>query len=197
MNIVTFGEGMIEISGHIGATGRITYGGDVLNMTIALARLGHTPAFVTALGQDAWSDELLAAWAGERLDVSLIGRHRSRLPGLYGIRTDEKGERSFTYWRDQSAARGFFTLPQAGVLLNQAADADVLFLSGITLSLYDNVERGKIAAIADRIKMRGGMVVFDGISARAAGPARPSPRPPLRNLPRTQLLLCRRWKTKP
>lgn len=162
MKIVTFGEGMIEISGHIGATGTITYGGDVLNMTVALARLGHRPAFMTALGSDAWSEELLDRWEAEGVDCSLIARHPSRVPGLYGIRVDDKGERSFTYWRDSAAARDFFVLPQSAVLFEQAADADLLFLSGITLSLFSGADRGRIADLADRIRARGGIVAFDG-----------------------------------
>lgn len=162
MRIVTFGEGMIEIAGSIGAPGRIAYGGDVLNVTIALARLGLAPAFLTALGRDAWSDELLALWADEALDVSMVARHPARGPGLYGIRVDAAGERSFTYWRDSSAARGLLAMPEADALLARAAEADLFFLSGITLSLYDAAERARIAAVADAVKARGGIVAFDG-----------------------------------
>ncbi|WP_232476109.1 sugar kinase [Flavisphingomonas formosensis] len=162
MRIVTFGEGMIEISGHIGASGPITYGGDVLNMTVALARLGHRPAFMTALGGDAWSQELLDRWTAEGVDCALIARHPLRVPGLYAIRVDEKGERSFTYWRDRSAARDFFALPQSAALMEQAAAADLLFLSGITLSLFDGAGRRRIADLADRVRRHGGIVAFDG-----------------------------------
>jgi 2-dehydro-3-deoxygluconokinase len=162
MRIVTFGEGMIEISGHIGASGPITYGGDVLNMTVALARLGHRPAFMTALGSDAWSEELLDRWTAEGVDCALIARHPSRVPGLYAIRVDGKGERSFTYWRDRSAVRDFFALPQSAALMDQAAAADLLFLSGITLSLFDSDGCRRIAEVADQVRARGGIVAFDG-----------------------------------
>ena len=162
MRIVTLGEGMIEIAGRVGATGRITYGGDVLNMTIALARLGHRPAFMTALGQDPWSEEMIAGWTAEGVDPSLIARHPDRLPGLYGIRVDDQGERSFSYWRDGSAARDFFALPDCERLLAEAAEADVLFLSGITLSLFDEAGRSRIATLADQVRARSGIVAFDG-----------------------------------
>jgi len=162
MKIVTFGEGMIEISGHIGAAGTVTYGGDVLNVSVALARLGHRPAFLTALGTDAWSEELLAAWGHEGIDTALIARHPGRQPGLYAIRVDDRGERSFTYWRGQSAVRDFFALAYADTLLDRAAEADLLFLSGITLSLFDSAGRSQIAELADRVRQRGGMVAFDG-----------------------------------
>jgi 2-dehydro-3-deoxygluconokinase len=162
MKLVTFGEGMIEIVGAIGPTGRIAYGGDTLNVAVALARLGLAPAFLTALGTDPWSDELVALWAEAGVDTRLIARHPGRVPGLYGIRVDAQGERSFTYWRDRSAARALLDMPEAEALLAQAAEADLLFLSGITLSLYDAVGRARIADLADAVRERGGTVAFDG-----------------------------------
>lgn len=162
MKIVTFGEGMIEISGGIGAGGRVSFAGDVLNVSVGLARLGYRPAFLTALGRESWSDDLIAAWAAEGLDISLIARHPTRAPGLYGVTVDETGERTFTYWRDQSAARDLLAMPEAEALLAEAAQADLLFLSGITLSLYDEAGRAKIVALAQAVRARGGDVAFDG-----------------------------------
>lgn len=162
MKIVTFGEGMIEIAGRIGQPGRIAYGGDVLNVTVALARLGLSPALLTALGTDVWSDQLADLWAQEGIDASMIARHPTRAPGLYGIRVDRRGERSFTYWRDRSAARALFDLAESEALLDRAAGADLLFLSGITLSLYGGAERARIATVADHVRDRGGIVAFDG-----------------------------------
>ena len=162
MKIVTLGEGMIEIAGRIGQTGPIAYGGDVLNVTVALARLGLAPAFLTALGTDAWSDELVGLWRNEGIDVAMIARHPDRVAGLYGIRVDDQGERSFTYWRDRSAARALLDMPESGALLDRAAGADLLFLSGITLSLYDAAGRERIADIADAVRRHGGIVAFDG-----------------------------------
>jgi 2-dehydro-3-deoxygluconokinase len=160
--IVTLGEGMIEISGRIGGEGAIAYGGDVLNVSVALARLGLAPAFMTALGRDAWSDEMVAGWEAEGVDCSLIGRDPVRVPGLYGIRTDAAGERSFTYWRDASAARALFALPESVDLCAKAAQANLFFLSGITLSLYGEADRARIADIAMAVRDSGGMVAFDG-----------------------------------
>jgi hypothetical protein len=43
------------------------------------------------------------AWAPD-----LVRRLPGRLPGLYLIEVDERGERRFSYWRDQAAARAYF-----------------------------------------------------------------------------------------
>jgi 2-dehydro-3-deoxygluconokinase len=159
--IVAIGEGMIELAGGLGSRARLGHGGDVLNVAIALARLGFPPAFVTALGRDPWSDELAGLWRDEGLDTSLIARHPDRGPGLYGITLDAAGERSFTYWRDRSAARDLFALPEADALMARAAQADLLFLSGITLSLFDDAGRDRIGATAAAVRARGGIVAFD------------------------------------
>jgi 2-dehydro-3-deoxygluconokinase len=161
VRIVAFGEGMIEIAGRVGATSVIGYGGDVLNVAVGLARLGLAPAFLTALGVDPWSDELAAAWGDEGIDLSLVARHPARAPGLYGVRTDAKGERSFTYWRENSAARSLFELTQSEPLIARATEADLLFLSGVTLSLYGPAERRRIADLARQVRARGGAVAFD------------------------------------
>lgn len=162
VQIVAFGEGMVEIAGNVGGTGRIGFGGDVLNVAVGLARFGLAPMFLSALGCDRWSDELIAIWANEGVGVSLVARDAVRMPGLYGIRTDAGGERSFGYWRGNSAARAFFEHPECEALLAAAAQADLLFLSGITLSLYDDAARARIAALAARVRERGGAVAFDG-----------------------------------
>jgi 2-dehydro-3-deoxygluconokinase len=162
VKIVALGEGMIEISGQVGGEGAIGYGGDVLNVTVALARLGLGPVFMTALGCDPWSDELFMGWEAEGVDLSLVGRDPVRVPGLYGIRTDAAGERSFTYWREASAARALFTLPESAALCEQAEQADLFFLSGITLSLYGAGDRARVAGIAAAVRERGGIVAFDG-----------------------------------
>ena len=160
--IVTIGEGMVEISGGIGAQARIGHGGDVLNLTIGLARLGYKPAVLTALGMDPWSDAVAQIWADEGVDIKLVARHPSRVAGMYGVTVDATGERSFTYWRSDSAARDMFALPEIETMLAVAAQADLLFLSGITLSLYDDTGRARLSDLASTVRKRGGQVAFDG-----------------------------------
>ena len=61
--------------------------------------------YVTILGNDPFSDEMLAAWRAEGVGTELVARQPDSLPGLYAIRTDASGNRSFHYWRSESPAR--------------------------------------------------------------------------------------------
>jgi 2-dehydro-3-deoxygluconokinase len=161
MRIVLIGEAMLELARR-GDGWQLGYGGDTLNTAIHLARLGHDVAYLTALGSDPFSADLLDRWRAEGLDTSLILRHPDRSTGLYAISTDAKGERSFAYWRDTSAAREMFTLPEADAILDRAARADMIAFSLITLAILPPEGRDRLFALARAVRARGGQVAFDG-----------------------------------
>lgn len=159
--IMVIGEGMLELSGDAPAW-RLGYGGDTLNTAIHLARFGHKVAFASALGADAFSDELRLRWRDEGLDVSLVLTDPDRLPGLYAIRTDAVGERNFTYWRGESAARQMFFLPDSHRLAEAADCADLLLFSLISLAILPVPARELLFDLCGRTKARGGRIAFDG-----------------------------------
>ncbi len=152
---------MLELS-HTGEAWRLDYGGDTLNTAIHLARAGHDVAYLTALGSDPLSADLRGQWAAEALDVSLVLTHPTRSTGLYAINIDANGERSFTYWRDTSAAREMFVLPAMGDTLRQAEQADLLVFSLISLAILSTEDRAKLLALAKAVRANGGKVAFDG-----------------------------------
>jgi 2-dehydro-3-deoxygluconokinase len=168
--IICFGECMIELSRSSdgGAGWQQGFAGDSHNVAVYLARLGGDVAYMTAVGQDEYSAEMRGVWAKERIARDLVLTHRDRIPGLYAIRLDDQGERSFTYWRGQSAARAFFDCPGAEAALEAAGAAALLYLSGITLSLFDDAERARILALAATVRAQGGLVAFDS-NYRAKG----------------------------
>jgi len=51
--------------------------------------------YVTVLGDDPYSDAMLAFWHAEGISTEHVARLPGRLPGLYLIRTDAQGERTF------------------------------------------------------------------------------------------------------
>ena len=110
--VASIGECMIELSEAAGGLMSRSYGGDTLNTAVYLARLGVPVNYLTALGDDPWSEEMLSAWRAEGVGTDLVVRVPGRLPGLHIIKTDSGGQRTFYCWRDSSPARQLFELPQ-------------------------------------------------------------------------------------
>jgi 2-dehydro-3-deoxygluconokinase len=160
--IVSIGEVMIEMTR--GQDGRFSQssGGDTFNTAVYLARRGLPVAYATALGDDIYSDRIVSLAAAEGIATDLIVRVPGRLPGLYLIETDAKGERSFSYWRDNAPARELFELPDWGRIAESIVGARIVYFSGITLSIYSNQGIGRFLALLELARKAGTKVVFDG-----------------------------------
>lgn len=137
------------------------WGGDTLNTAVYLARLGVAVDYVTALGDDPWSDEMVAGWRAEGVGTGHVVRLPGRLPGLYVIQTDPRGERRFSYWRDRAPARDLFELPETAEIVDALGAYDWLYVSGITLSLYGAPGRARLLEAVDRARDHGGQLAFD------------------------------------
>lgn len=159
MTTFIFGEAMLEYHSHGGAG--LRYGGDTLNTAIHLARAGNDVAYVTAVGTDPISDALVAAWDAEGIDTRHVLRHPNRNLGIYAIHLDERGERSFLYWRDRSAAREMFTLSGMAEALVAAASARLVYFSLISLAIVDDAGRDALIELADQRKQAGRAVAYD------------------------------------
>lgn len=174
--VASIGECMIELRHRGEGELELAYGGDTLNFAVYFARLtrgrGVAVDYVTALGDDPYSDAMLAMWRAEGIGCDLVARLPGRLPGLYTIRTDERGERSFTYWRSASAARDVLQGAHGSRIARRLAGYDMLYLSGITLSILDPAQRERLMALADAIRAQGGRVVFDSNFRPAGWPDR-------------------------
>ncbi|MDE0878109.1 MAG: sugar kinase [Sphingomonas bacterium] len=162
--IVIIGEGMLELRRSMAASSewQLGYGGDTLNTAIHLARLGDGVRYFTALGDDAFSEDLRAQWQAEGIDLTLTLTAAGGTPGLYAIKTDGDGERTFSYWRGESAARQMFALPDAAAAAATAADADMLAFSLISLAILPDAGRTALLALAAAMRQAGKCVAFDG-----------------------------------
>ena len=164
--VYAIGECMIELqkSGE-GSTMDYRFGGDTLNTAVYMARLLDPAiaqvAYVTGLGVDGMSAEMLAAWQREGIATACVQRLADRLPGLYMIETDPDGERRFHYWRRDSAARHWLEAPDAGKVLVQLAAARMVYLSGISLAILSPADRELLIAALAQCRAAGGTVVFD------------------------------------
>lgn len=158
--VIAVGECMLELAPAADGW-RLGHAGDTFNTALYLAREGVPVGYLSALGTDPFSAGMRAAWRAEGIDDSLVLSDAARLPGLYAIRTDEHGERTFYYWRDRSAVRNLFRLDGIEEALARAAQAELLYLSGITLSIFEAEDRTRLLALAAAVRRNGGMVAFD------------------------------------
>jgi len=166
--VACIGECMIELKQADSGLFSRGYGGDTLNTAVYLARLGVSVDYITALGDDALSDEMIAGWAAEGVGTEQVARLPGKLPGLYMIQTDDKGERRFFHWRDSAAARSLMDLPQTPEILRSLAGYDMIYLSAITLSLYGGEGRARLFATLRSARESGARFAFDS-NFRARG----------------------------
>ena len=159
--VASIGECMIELSQGVGNQLTRGYGGDTLNTAVYLARLGMGVDYITALGSDPFSDEMVDAWKDEGIGIAHVARVDGKLPGLYVIRTSETGERSFYYWRENAAARMLLDLPQTDAMLAALASYDLIYLSGVTLSLYSPDGRQQLVDALRKAREGSTRVAFD------------------------------------
>lgn len=163
--IGVIGEAMLELSHQTPTTLALSFAGDTLNFAIYLSRLLQNQAFdihyVTALGEDPYSDQMLQNWQIERLKTDLIQRIENKLPGLYLIRTDNKGERKFYFYRSNSAARDLFKGDNRLDLSERLIGMDYLYFSGISLAILDEPSRQNLADIFQKAKQKGAKIIFD------------------------------------
>ncbi|MGX1174343.1 sugar kinase [Pseudomonas sp. R151218B TE3479] len=162
--IALIGECMIELQQRADGSLLQSFGGDTLNTAVYLSRaLGDRGAvdYVTALGDDSFSDAMCERWAEENIGLQRVQRLPGRLPGLYCIQTDAAGERRFLYWRNEAAVRECFTTPAAAPILAALPDYDVLYFSGVTLAVLGEQGRARLIETLVEARRRGAQVVFD------------------------------------
>jgi 2-dehydro-3-deoxygluconokinase len=161
-SVICVGEVMIELSRGADNHYGLAFGGDTFNTAVYLARAGIDAGYASALGDDPYSGALLSLAAAEGVNSDLVVRVPGRMPGLYLIETDSKGERTFFYWRDTSPARDLFELPEWAAVAEALLSARLIYFSGITLSLYSNTGLGRFLAALELARKQGVLVAFDG-----------------------------------
>ncbi|MEL7126101.1 MAG: sugar kinase [Pseudomonadota bacterium] len=161
MKIAAIGEAMIELS-MVGDTPQIGVAGDTLNTAIYLKRSAPNVQvdYVTRLGGDAFSQRIAQFIGAQGLGTDAIERDAEKTCGLYGITTDQAGERTFTYWRSQSAARAVFSGPN-GPSFDWLRGYDVIYLSGISLAILPEDTRTALLHWLTNYRTQGRRVVYD------------------------------------
>ncbi|MDR9831491.1 sugar kinase [Vibrio sp. FNV 38] len=163
-NIAVIGECMVELQKKEGEL-KQTFGGDTLNTALYLSRLTKAHdvnvSYVSALGRDPFSMEMLQAWQEEGIDTDTVLNIAEKTPGIYYIETDDTGERSFHYWRSDSAAKYVLDQPESEQLIDKLYSYDAVYMSGITLAILTEAGREKLLTFLEAFNAKGGKVIFD------------------------------------
>jgi 2-dehydro-3-deoxygluconokinase len=160
--VVAIGEVLIEMARDGDGRFAADCAGDTFNTAVYLARAGVPTAFATALGDDPFSDRILALTAAEGVQSDLILRVSGRLPGICVIDSDAAGKRIVHHWRDGQPANDLFELAEWGRVAEGMLNATLVYFSGITLSLYSNAGLGRFLAIVEMARQQGARIAFDG-----------------------------------
>jgi 2-dehydro-3-deoxygluconokinase len=161
-HVTCVGECMLELSHTDARTLRLDFAGDTYNTAVYVKRVADElgveteVGYVTGLGTDEYSRMMRAAWR-EHAIVDRSITLPDRAPGVYAIRTTPDGERSFSYWRDQSAAAAVFR----DTHFCEALAGDLIHLSGITLQLMSADARHALIARLRELRADGTTVSFD------------------------------------
>ncbi|MCL6706427.1 sugar kinase [Pseudomonas sp. R2.Fl] len=160
-SILSIGECMVELAPRGDGAYSRGFAGDTFNSAWYLRRLlpaAWTVDYFTAVGTDALSTQMLSFMRDAGIGTDKVRRLPDRTVGLYMIELSN-GERSFTYWRNMSAAK---RLAADRAALSAALQGRSLVLfSGITMAILDAEDREAFLDELKAARRRGTTVVFD------------------------------------
>jgi len=162
-NILFVGEAMLELTNKTDSSLRKSFAGDVYNTAVYLKRAfpQFTSQFVSALGKDKISDEFTNRVIAEDIDTSLIGRSSTHHMGIYMVVNDATGERSFIYWRNDSAAKRSMSMVSDLLDKLSLSENDSVFFSGISIAILLPSERELFWNFVKKAKAAGAKIIFD------------------------------------
>ncbi|MGN0922344.1 MAG: sugar kinase [Cellvibrio sp.] len=167
-HIAAIGEVMVELAPFPVADnpGReimsLSFAGDTYNTSVYMSRLGVNVDYVTQLGQDPYSEQILARMQQDKIGTALINQIPGRSPGLYIIRNTPDGEREFFYWRKEAPARELFNTEASALsLADKLANVDIVYLSGITLAIIGENGRRHLQTALKQLREKGVRIAFD------------------------------------
>lgn len=165
-NIFLFGECMIELMttsrDKSSNTMSQSFAGDVFNTAVYLKRTFSdiNVQLITAVGEDEFSVNMIQFFESEDIGTDFVYQSESKIPGLYAIQLDDQGERSFTYWRENSAARQVMQHINEDTI-DMLSQGDLFFFSGISLAVIEPKARMSFWRMLEKLKMSGVSIVFD------------------------------------
>ena len=157
--LLAIGEVMAEIRTEGDEGFALGFAGDSYNTAVYAAREIRVPgavAYLSRVGSEPLSAAFVKQAADEGIDVSHVAVDPDRHIGIYSVSTDAHGERSFHYWRSESAARRLFAAEAMSM-----PDADIIYLSGITLAILTSAARRRLVEVLISRRLAGVKIAFD------------------------------------
>lgn len=140
LDLVCLGECMVELKAlESPGLARLGYGGDSYNTAYYASKLGVEVGYVTVLGRDHLSQNLIASFQADGVDTAGVFQDGVNPPGMYWIENDDSGERRFYYWRSQSPVRDLFNRPK-GAVRDVCQRGRFFYLSLISLAVVEHRE---------------------------------------------------------
>lgn len=160
--ILSIGEAMVELS-QAGQSDlwRLGIAGDTLNTAWYLRRLlpaDWRVAYCSRVGESEFSRRMLDFLDAEGIETTHVTCDPRREIGLYAISL-KNGERSFSYWRETSAAKGL--ADDLRRLANALDSVRIAYFSGITLAILPEPGRARLLGALAEARAAGTQVVFD------------------------------------
>jgi len=161
---VFLGECMIELSGDISSLDKISsnmqvnFGGDAYNSSVYFSRLVNKEVstfFSTALSNDTFSRKMIDRFKREKIKCNYIRTDGKNPPGLYSIEINKSGERSFSYWRNESPSKFIFQGLKGKELAEQIKKSNIFYYSGISAAILDSKQKKQLIEIASSANISG------------------------------------------
>lgn len=161
-SICFLGECMVELKDLNASQLKRAFAGDMYNSAVYLKRCynQYQVSMVTAIGRERFSEQMLDAFKQEHIDTQFVFRHPDKHAGIYHIETDDTGERTFAYWRNDSAAKHVMDFIDPTTAQTLAA-SDWLVVSGISLAILPQAQREQLWQLIQTLKKLGGKLLFD------------------------------------
>lgn len=156
---LSIGECMIEMSPSADGLYAMNFAGDTFNTAWYARKLAGPDmeiAYLSAIGDDTPSQEMVAFMKASGVVPELTKRPGGHV-GLYMVSL-QNGERSFSYWRDSSAAK---TLADDLEHLPNLEAGDMAFFSGITMAILPEAGRIRLLNVLRAARTEGVRIVFD------------------------------------
>lgn len=160
--LYAIGEMLIDFTaqetGAVGAavTFRKNAGGAPANVAVCVSKLGKRASVITKLGKDPFGDFLVETLRRENVGTDFVFRTDRANTALAFVSRDEKGERSFSFYRNPSAD---MLLEESEVGVVPFARGDILHFCSV--DLCDAPVRGAHVAAIKRAREAGALISFD------------------------------------